>query len=368
MNTDRQNFNTPTPSIPPCVNGSVKDVISNPNVLYWYPWIEKIAHTDTYVHLGAVWNADGSYPDPVRGGYKNYIISGDTLMIGWAEHLSKSVDGKVIQLFQSFIPDNFSHDNCAYFTYNTAHLRSRKLHNNLDSPLEKNIRFKASALTNRITQSKIIVFSAMKHLLPDNDVVYSLSKSLGDEKNVHNWQLTGNSACDYYIQSYQNQWMEKNIKMQWDDDISWSYNNPAYIESALNFTQESFHYSFMQHGDRCYINPGPFVTEKTWKCLLSETAFIPVGQYHTYRWLKSLGFKFDYGELDLEFDNDPGNLTRLEKIVSVIESLHRYSAVDIFDMTRDCTVYNRQHILSEDFSLICERDNTIFYNFLETLK
>jgi len=364
--------NSPAPSIPLTVKGPAKDLVLNQEILYWYPWLKGIAGTDTYVHLHAQWqvdkNSDQPWPESPPTGYTNYIISGDSLMVGWAELLSQQLDANIIQLFQSYIPDDFTKENTLHFTYNTAHLRGRRLANRLGPMSNKNIRYKASALTRRISQSKIIIFSAMKEILGDHDAVYSLHKVLRDEKNIHSWQTTGNATCDHYMHLFRTKWANSEIKLPWDDHVMWTYDNPAYVESAINFTQESYHYSYTHNAQGCFIQPGPFLTEKTWKCILSETAFIPVGQYFSYHWLQKLGFQFDYGALDLSFDNDPGNLTRLEKIVDLIRTLADHSAQDLFDMTRDSTVYNKKHLLSDNFIDACQQDNQPFYDFLSTLK
>jgi len=123
----------------------------------------------------------------------------------------------------------------------------------------------------------------------------------------------------------------------------------------------------MSNGTKTYVEPGPFVTEKTWKCLLSRTAFVPVGQVHTYEWFRQLGLKFDYGELDLEFDNDAGNLTRLEKIVGLIESLRYWSAQDLYEMTLESTRHNHELVTSTRFWDICEQSNADVYKILKGL-
>ena len=42
--------------------------------------------------------------------------------------------------------------------------------------------------------------------------------------------------------------------------------------------------------------------------MLGATAFIPVGQFETYRTLETLGFRFDY-DFDITWDLDSGNLS-----------------------------------------------------------
>jgi hypothetical protein len=204
-------------------------------------------------------------------------------------------------------------------------------------------------------------------LLNEQDRIVSLNQKLFLNKNVHNWELSGHDVCDFYVNEFKNKWRSITIELPNDDRIQGSYNNPAYQQSALNFTQESYHYSEMHLNNQRIIQPGPFVTEKTWKCLVSKTAFVPVGQYQTYKWLSDLGLKFDYGKLDLSFDLDPGNLSRLEKLVSLIKSLTQWSAMDLYTMTKDSTEYNYEYVLSDKFWQHCEDTNNDIYNLLADL-
>jgi hypothetical protein len=166
---------------------------------------------------------------------------------------------------------------------------------------------------------------------------------------------------------FKDQWLGKKISLPSDNNIDHSYRNSAYQTAALNFTMESYFYSFMDNGTRSYVEPGPFVTEKTWKCLLSRTAFIPVGQMHTYKWFRQLGLKFNYGELDLDFDNEKGNLTRLEQIVNLIKSLQYWSAQDLYEMTLESTLHNHDLVTSQKFWDVCEQSNTHVYKILKGL-
>jgi hypothetical protein len=248
--------------------------------------------------------------------------------------------------------------------YNSAHKRIQGI---ASQEIVKNIQHKTSALVNRVSQSKAIVFAALMSILDKTDCVVSLNHKLRIDHPVHAWQLSGNEICDRYTTMFKDCWLDKKISLPNDDGIDHSYNNSAYQTAALNFTMESYHYSFMSNGTRNYVQPGPFVTEKTWKCLLSRTAFIPIGQVHTYKWFQQLGLKFDYGSLDLEFDNDAGNLTRLEKIVYLIKSLRYWSAQDLYEMTLESTLHNYELVISEKFWNVCEESNSEFYKILKGL-
>ena len=352
------------PYIPVAVTGPIQDIKITDEILHWWPWIADIQNKSVYLMLCAQWKWDGSYPDAPPPGYDYYITHGDSYMFGFPEHIADQVTGQIIHLTGSIIPDSLDTDQIQYVSYNNIHQRIAGIPRT--EPFVKDIKYKASALTNRVTQSKAIVFAALKQYLGD-DCVAALHHNLYRPKDIHSWEPTGNVACDYFSNIFETQWNHVKLQLPDDDSIEGSYNNTAYRQAALNFTQESYHYSWTTHNGQAICRPGPFITEKTWKCLVSGTAFIPVGQAYVYRWLRSLGLEFDYGPLDLSFDHDVGDLTRLEKIVDVAKSLQAWSAADLYEMTRVSTEHNQQWIQSDNFRLICERSNDTVHNLLATL-
>lgn len=347
------------------VIGDIKTVKITDEIRWWYPWIDDIRHKSVYLALSIRWKHDGSYPDAPPPGYEYYITSGDSLMFGWPEHIINKIDGQVIHLTGSIMPDSFDTDRIRYVPYNAIHKMIRGI---TCSTIDKKIQYKVSALTNRVSQSKAIIFASLMSMLNEKDRVVSLNHTHNQsDHGVHRWELSGHRVCDHYTDMFKQHWLDKKISLPDDDNIDHSYNNSAYQTAALNFTQESYHYSLMSNGTRSYIEPGPFVTEKTFKCLLSKTAFVPVGQAYTYQWLEQLGCRFDYGALNLEFDRDPGNLTRLEKIVALIESLREWSAQDLYEMTLDSTQYNHELVTSDRFWNTCEQSNVETYKILTKL-
>jgi hypothetical protein len=354
----------PASCIPATVFGDIRTIKLTEEILWWYPWIADLRHKNIYLALNLRWKPDGSYPDAPPPGYEYYITHGDSLMFGWPEHVIDKIDGKIIHLSGAIMPDSFDTDRIHYVPYNSAH---RRIQGIVQCEIVKNIQHKVSALVNRVSQSKAIIFSALKHILDEPDCVVSLRHNLRMDHPVHGWQLTGHKVCDRYTAMFKDLWYDKKIHLPSDDLVDHSYNNSAYQSAALNFTMESYHYSSMTNGTRTYVEPGPFVTEKTWKCLLSRTAFVPVGQAYTYQWFRQLGLKFDYGDLNLDFDLDTGNLTRLEKIVKLIESLRDWSAKDLYAMTQDSTLHNYELVTSRKFWNICEQSNTVTYKLLQGL-
>lgn len=348
---------------PAKVVGDARTIDITDEMRYWYPWIDSIKHKSVYLALSLKWKPNGSYPEAPPPGYDYYITSGDSLMFGWPEHIIDRIHGQVIHLTGAMMPDSFDTDRIRYVPYTSAHQTVMRL---AKSPINKNIQYKVSALTGRISQSKCIIFAALMHQLDEQDRLMSLQNTAINQ-SVHSWQLSGNAVCDRYTTMFKEHWLDKKIILPQDDGLKNSYNNPAYQNTALNFTQESYHYSYMVNGSRSYIEPGPFVTEKTLKCLLSATAFVPVGQAYTYQWLQQLGCRFDYGELDLGFDQDPGNLSRLEKIVSLIESLQQWSAQDLYQMTLDSTLHNYELVTSDRFWQACEQSNADTTKIIQNL-
>jgi hypothetical protein len=342
--------------IPPEVRGSVNSVLdSDNNWRYWYPWLENLKNTNVFVHLSAVWQNKNwtKNPDP---GFDYYVLSGDSGMTGWAEHVADIYHRPVFVISLPEVYGDSANDLVTYIPNIYYHRQISKLMDLSSGLAQKNIQYKASALTSRITQSKVIVFAALKRWL-DPDCVFSLHDRF-EPGNVHHWALTNNPVLDDLTDYFRKNWLLKSIKIPGDDNEPLSTQNPAYIQSAINFTQESFHYSLMHDSvsGQEHILPGPFLTEKTFKCLLSQTAFVPVGQFRSYRWLETMGMKFNYG-LDLSFDDDSGNISRLHKLVDFIQDLSRYTAQELFEMTLESSQHNRSIIVSGEFFDKCEKDN-----------
>lgn len=347
--------------IPPLIYGEV-DKLEDFGL---HPWIQQLQGRSVFVSLGTDWPFDTSrLPlDHMPRGYKYYIFSGDSVMIDWIEQMSEYLQAPVIYLclpktygFKSVSP------HAHFFPFTFLHKMCQRLQQINTEPIAKDIKYKVSALTNRITQSKAITFSAIKKYLDDNDCLVSLNTQNLTAKNVHNWEPTGNALCDEMMSDFAQRW--KNQILTIDDFFSSTrsdqqndINHPAYSQAALNFTQESYHYSYHHKDGREYISPGPFLTEKTLKCLLSATAFISTSQFDVYGFLSQAGMKFDYGAIDLTYDQDPGNLTRLAAAVKLIQGLQQWSAQDLYEMTRGSCQHNQQVVLSGDFYRYCESQN-----------
>lgn len=225
----------------------------------------------------------------------------------------------------------------------------------------KDIKYKFSAFCNRITQSKMLITTALLENVPRQDLLVKLGTWL-EEKNVHHWAPTGNQRLDHLADVFREKYLGREIKMdEFNESMNYQHftGNPAqiaYQEAAINFTNENWHYSLTLKNSKKTLFPGAHISEKTFKCLLGATAFIPVGQFDTYQTLSDLGFQFDYG-FDLGFDKEPGDIDRFAKTVDLIDSLAGYSAHDLYQMTRGSSEHNQEWIVSGGFYDTCEKLN-----------
>lgn len=293
-------------------------------------------------------------------GYQGYIVSFhlEAVDIAWLERQCQRLQAPVAVLSDGKYYDWPKPDNLECFRYIYWHRQLESMMQWFPDSMEKTIKYKASAFSNRITQSKMVVFTAlMTHLGGEN--CYLTLGDWVDERNIHYRQSTGNQTIDNLSETFYNQYLGKGIEVDefdhWKNNIPTFTANPwtpAYQQSALNFTNESFHYSYQGS----YVRPGPFITEKTLKCLLGGTGLVPVGQMGTYTTLEELGFKFDYG-FDTAWDQLPGDLDRLTAIVGLIKDLSKYTAKDLYAMTQSSSIYNQQYIQSGEFSVACKKVN-----------
>jgi hypothetical protein len=225
-------------------------------------------------------------------------------------------------------------------------------------PMNKNKQYKFSAVCNRITQSKIWVTTKLLETAAKDSLILHNPTQLQD-KNIHRWQPCHNATLDALTEIYKRKYRNVSLSDDFDIDakncqrhnsLPWQ---PLYTKTALHFTNSSFHYSHVHH-DKSYIYPGPDIDEKILKCLVAGVPFVACGQFEIYKTLRSLGLEFEYG-FDLSWDDDPGNLTRFEKICQLIDTLACLSRDDLVDLTWESCVFNRSWILEGGFSEQCDR-------------
>lgn len=300
--------------------------------------------------------------DDLPTGYKLYIVSFhlEAVDINWVERQSELYDANIVVLSDSNFYNWTPPANVYCYTYYWWHEQVKLINQWFPSQKHKNLQYKFSTICNRITQSKLLIFTAIMNHAKQ----YSLVK-LSDWVDPNDGRLpTNNVFLDGLMDQFYSQWGGKTISI---DEFNQQTDNhhrytadpwtPVYQQCALHFTNESFHYSLMMDHRGSYNYPGPFITEKTLKCLVGATGFIPVGQYDTFGALTNVGFKFDYG-FSTAFDSDAGNITRLETLCHLVEDLATYSIDDLYQATEHSSKHNQKHITSGEFDYVCQTHNS----------
>lgn len=77
---------------------------------------------------------------------------------------------------------------------------------------------------------------------------------------------------------------------------SWNINNPAYTDCQFNIAAETAYYSHPK-------NVWQYLTEKTFKCLVSGTPFVVLGQKNSHQRLLDLGFQIANVDQVSKFDS-----------------------------------------------------------------
>ena len=322
-----------------------------------YEWVGQLStRRDIYCQF---WNGfDNANLPP---GYNYYIVSWHTenTSLPWLQRQRKLVDGRIIVLSNNFNYNCYL-ENVYFINYITLHQDLNKMID-LWGVKETNLtkQYKFSTVCNRISQSKLWITTKLLESANHDSLI--ILNSWLEDKNVHGWQLTGNSELDNLTNVFRDKYLGTIIGDGFDPADNCQIKNsnpwqPLYTDSAIHFVNSSFHYSFMVNGDQEYIYPGPDIDEKTLKCLLAGVAFVPCGQFEFYKTLEKFGLEFNYG-FDQTWDQDSGNITRFHSIVKLIDELKQYSTNKLIALTNESTEYNKNFILTQQFYRRCEKNN-----------
>jgi hypothetical protein len=325
-------------------------------------WLQALPK-NTYFFLWA--NDPGSDNINLPLGHPLYVITfhQERFDHEWILDQSSKIDAPILILNDGSCYDLPLPPNVRFYNYYSWHHHIDQIMRWFPERRLKNVRYKISNVCNRITQSKMLVFTALMEYHDPSTLLVKLGDWI-EEKNVHHWDPTGVKDLDELTERFREKYLGRVIQVDDfcnnTDNIQSKNSNPwqpFYTESALHLVSESYHYSLMHTRQGPMIHPGPQFSEKLYKCLIAGTPFIPVGQFQSYKFLRELGLKFDYGDLDLSWDDDPGNLSRLVGVVDLIKNLKNYDISDIVTMTQESTDHNTEMIWSGEFYKKCQAHN-----------
>lgn len=343
--------------VPPQWSGPLTQVIDEK--LQWFNEIKQTTSDRIFCALWQRWPRNNLPP-----GYDLYIVSFhlETIDLNWIQRQSRHITSPIIILSDLNYYEYKFPTNVYCFTYYYLHNQVNLMLKWFKKPIINTFKkYKFSAVCNRPTQSKAWIVTKLLEDFNDQSLVALHPTS---EFNVaQSWPKTNNKILDNLTEIFHVKYSGVDISIDnWNpatmnnQKLTGDPDNPLYTNTALHFTNETVHCSLMDVGSRSFIYPGPFLTEKTLKCLVAGCAFVPIGQFETYQTLKSLGFNFDYS-FDTQWDLESDSSVRFERIIKLIEKLSNHEVNDVLEATTYATQFNQDHVFSGSFYQQCELKN-----------
>jgi hypothetical protein len=290
--------------------------------------------------------------------YHRYFLSWHTeqLDIFWLQKQSQRVYPRPITVvYDSAVDKVLLPDNVTVIQYNTWYLQLLQLVNKFGINTYPSVpKHLVSSLTHRTSQYKNFVTGYLLEHAQQSKIVLSYHAKTLKPEDLHSapnveW------LCDLKIPK--NEIFLNILKESFQNTpvSNGNWHHPAYTDSLVNCTNESFHYSLSAQNGISFCFPGPYLTEKTWKPLLAGRPFLSVSQSNVYNSLEKLGFDLNFG-FAREFDNDQGDITRIKNIFKTLDYILDQPIIQLFEASLDSTIHNIKHITNGN---MLERTNSI---------
>jgi hypothetical protein len=218
-------------------------------------------------------------------------------------------------------------------------------------------KYKLSSLSFRYTQYKKFITAWLLKNFNHNEMILTWHHCIGKQEDLHNhpdWAIWLNELTvdeSVFINWRDNFNLEKNIPL-----FNADWHKEPYTNALVTCTNETFNYSLSFKKDQPFTFPGPYISEKTFKPLLAGRPFVAVGQAQTLEYLNMIGFRTDFG-WPTDYDNDPGDLTRIQKIFSTLESIQSQTIEQLYEQSLSAVQHNTQHIINGNLAEICNNLN-----------
>jgi len=124
---------------------------------------------------------------------------------------------------------------------------------------------------------------------------------------------------------------------------------PGFQTALININNETDTFGWMDNGIERYNRPGPFLTEKTWKTLISGCALLNSGQPGTMKFLReAYNLPLDYS-YDTSYDLETRDFDRLSGLVETIQNIEQSSLQDLIDANIDTCQRIQDLVLSPEY-------------------
>ena len=335
-----------------CVNADISQLHTNNQLLY-SDWLHKLNKGKTFFGLNYNW--PGQYKlDPIGNFYDTYVFSWhlEPWDHDWLEKFCEEHPSQQIVIIGEF-PLSISYQkrfpNLKCLVNHCWHLFVPHVLDFFGKNylFPKKREYTVSSLCNMPSMTKAFVTAhLLKNYYPRDDLLLSwnINKRQQFCQSMNFLGNTGRPILDdlatYYQQSM------KTLSITIDDFTETAHNNcdftkDAYSNSLINLTNETF----VQTLKHSTIYPGPYFSEKTWKCLLAGTGLIPAGQPGTYKHLDEFGFDTNY-PWPKEFDSVMGDSDRMESLFKTIDWVLSNQCLDYTDKIQEINLNNYEHIRS----------------------
>jgi len=118
-------------------------------------------------------------------------------------------------------------------------------------------------------------------------------------------------------------------------DAMLDIHTPGFEQALININNETDTFGWMDNGIERYNRPGPFLTEKTWKTLITGCALLNSGQPGTMKFLReAYNLPLDYS-YDTSYDLEVKDFDRLAGLVKTVQKIEQSSLQDLIDANID---------------------------------
>ena len=317
-----------------------------------------------FAHLNAYWFSGEWCWQKLPKGYDFYFVKVDTCDFLWLYEEAKNHPDSLIFVINGALNTYGAFDdvpNVHWFPWTEIGYGFVAMRKNFGCGTKRSLRYKISALSRVVKINRIISLGTCLRHCPEDELLYSFGNaaySPGD------WDLSesGHAEFDALLKNCAELLpnepviidpVNHNGIMVHDRNLINGHHFAPYQDVAININNETMWHTY--HNG--HTIPGPWITEKTYKCLIAGTAFLSNGQHSHYEQLKQLGFQFDYGDIDLSYDRIVPELDRMVAFANELEKICYMDKQEIFDMTYDSCMHNIEHIQSKKIDSITEAIN-----------